>query len=160
MTSHGKPTQVVFDNIYDVVIPLIKSPDVVYVVGCMAWFSHKEVIRTLSKKAGVCVITMPDGVSHSNTYRSIYRSLPNISQYGSIRIIDAKVSHGHLMHHKFMIALGPTFHPIWVINGSCNFTQQSEKNRENIVVHYEARILYEFIKEFNHLVSLSTPWKI
>lgn len=146
---------VVFTNIYDTVTNLIDGVDVAYVIGCMAWFSNKRVLKSMSQKKGCCIITMPDGICKLKTYIPLYKTVNSIPPYGTIRIISNDVSNGYLMHHKFIIALDANMQPIWVINGSCNFSQNSEKNRENIVVHYEAHILNAFLDEFNYLLPLS-----
>lgn len=153
-----RETRVVFDKIYDVVTAAIDDPAVHYVIGCMAWFSNKRVIKSLSRKEGCCIITMLDGVCKNPAYTALYSKLPVISPYGSLRVVSSQVANGYLMHHKFIIGLDAQKRPRWVINGSCNFSETSAKNRENIVVHYERHVASAFITEFDFLLSASIPW--
>lgn len=154
------PTRVVFDNIYDVVTVAIDDPDVHYVVGCMAWFSNKRVLQSMSRKRGCCIITMPDGISKYPSYTELYRNVRGINTYGAIRFISKQVSNGCLMHHKFILGMSVDQTPLWVINGSCNFSETSARNRENVVVHHEAHVANAFLAEFNSLLTASAPWNI
>ena len=65
-----------------------------------------------------------------------------------------------LMHHKFIIGLNEQKQPIWVSNGSFNFTKSAVNHIENIMMIDDEKVATLFKDEFMRLFPISRPLKL
>ena len=135
-------------DIIPAILALVTRQDTVFVVGCAAWFSNGELLRSFRRKEGVCILTM--------SVSGQIQGLRGIHGNGPFR--EIKYSGDQLMHHKFLIGLTPDLKPQWIVTGSFNFTKRAaEVNDENITIFTDADILGKYMMEFNRLFDLSVP---
>ena len=158
-THSLQTTTVHFDNIIQTIVKKISLSECSYVIGVMAWFSNKRIINTLCELKGVCMISMSSGISKSHTMQQLYSKLPGMCGKAGVQLIDP-IKEGqqqHIVHHKFLIGLSSSMEPIWLINGSCNLTEHSVYNRENIQINTDPTVICAYYDEFKRMLTLSYP---
>jgi len=148
-----------FTDIEKHVSNYIQSKNVEYVVGCIAWFSNVRIISALRQKTGVSIITSDKNheVNISDYYREQFNDFSRIGLWPRVAETLSPRGGKNIMHHKFMAAFGRDLTPLWVITGSCNFTQNSRNNAENIVIIYDANIVLKYYNQFVTLLQTSIP---
>jgi len=159
MSIDGKlslPTcMVYFNRIPDAVIAAIKEQDVVFVVGCMAWFSNIAVIQELTNCRGVSIITSHrNKVNRKTRYRRLYSKFKHIGTWPTVAEFEAPTTEG-MMHHKFLVAFGEDLVPRWVMCGSCNMTENCSNNRENILIIRDVHVALQYYEEFKRMLHVS-----
>jgi len=140
---------------------MINKSETAFVVGCIAWLSNKQILRAMSKKKGGCIICTKDkltkGVRNQNAYKAIKPAYPG----GVIRVVgEGRGWHKSLMHHKFLVGLNAEGKPIWVTNGSFNFTTSATSNLENLMVMEDEDVAECYFQEFKRVHALSSALKL
>jgi hypothetical protein len=162
-TRGRKKIHILFDGqgIKRAVIRMINKKETCFVVGCIAWLSNKDILKAMSKKRGGCIICTKDkltkGLRNQRAYKEIKPAYPG----GVIRVVgDGRGWHKSLMHHKFLVGLDINGKPIWVTNGSFNFTQNATTNLENLMVMEDEDVAECYFQEFKRVHALSSPLKL
>lgn len=148
---------VYFDNtlILNATLSHIKREDTVYVVGCMAWFTHPDILQCLSDYTRGCSIVCTKQKFSIRT-QELYTRLPSIRGACAIRQVGTTGGYkSQLMHHKFILGLDVTSNPLWVITGSFNMTSHAMYNIENTMVLYDTDSLTQFYREYRRVFSMS-----
>ena len=162
-TRGRKKIHILFDGvgIQRAIIRMINKQETAFVVGCIAWLSNKQILRAMAKKKGGCIICTKDkltkGVRNQNAYKAIKPAYPG----GVIRVVgEGRGWHKSLMHHKFLVGLNAEGKPIWVTNGSFNFTTSATSNLENLMVMEDEDVAECYFQEFKRVHALSSPLKL
>ena len=162
-TRGRKKIHILFDGvgIQRAIIRMINKPETAFVVGCIAWLSNKQILGAMAKKRGGCIICTKDrltkGIRNQKAYKAIKPAYPG----GVIRVVgEGRGWHKSLMHHKFLVGLNAEGKPIWVTNGSFNFTTSATSNLENLMVMEDEDVAECYFQEFRRVHALSTPLKI
>ena len=112
-----------------------------YVVGAMAWFHDKSVLKALEQCRGVSfVITSERGCGRHHAVRAEGRAT------GRRRA---------LMHHKFAVGLDADRQPVWVLTGSYNPTQHSRLSTENALLLRRPEVAEVYFREYARLYGIS-----
>ena len=157
-TTTTATTIVLFDGtaIVDNVVSHICDPRTIYVVGCSAWFTNRRIITALQSKKGVAILCSSELKVREHGYLDkLFKSLSTCYGQQPIRAV-CSTNGTHIMHHKFLIGLDLDRLPIWLVNGSFNFTDHAVCNRENAMFLYDAHIMTLFYREFEFLYGCSS----
>ena len=162
-TRGRKKIHILFDGvgIQRAIIRMINKQETAFVVGCIAWLSNKQILAAMAKKKGGCIICTKDrltkGIRNQRAYKAIKPAYPG----GVIRVVgEGKGWHKSLMHHKFLVGLNSQGNPIWVTNGSFNFTTSATSNLENLMVMEDEDVADCYFQEFRRVHALSSPLKL
>jgi phosphatidylserine/phosphatidylglycerophosphate/cardiolipin synthase-like enzyme len=135
---------------------LLKDPMVCYIVGCTAWLTNTEILMALMKKRCTIICNPPPYKSTYALYKQCNRYLPH---HPAVICLELPSCARHnlkiLMHHKFLIGLNNYHNPMWVLNGSFNFTNHALCNFENAIVHNDQPTLNLFCLEFQRILRLT-----
>ena len=117
-----------------------------YVVANIAWLSNRELLDSLRKCKGVSIIIQHD-VTLLRKLRPDYLALPPMdNQPVAVRTIKSGTR--ALAHHKFCVFMDENRKIQGCMSGSFNWTQQSVKNLEHVLVFDGAQKLGErFLQE-------------
>ena len=57
-TRGRKKIHILFDGngIKRAIIRMIKKPETLFVVGCIAWLSNKDILKAMASKRGCCIV--------------------------------------------------------------------------------------------------------
>ena len=128
-----------------------------YVVGAMAWFHDRTVLRALEACRGVSfVVTSERGCAryHAARFGALPRFHPRDSS--AVRIVGVATGRRRaLLHHKFAVGLDAERRPAWVLTGSYNPTQHSRGSLENVVVTRNPALAEIFYREYQRLHGIS-----
>ena len=116
------------NSIVNAICRQIKKESTHYILGCCAWVSNTKILDTLASNVeGVCLIVTRDKITRSKTNQMKYKKLPKLADAKSpIQTIGVGSGYNKsLLHHKFLVGLDEKKKPIFVINGSFNFTKLS-----------------------------------
>ena len=156
------------------------------VIGALAWFTHFPLLEFLSSKQIPCNLLVqkelflnPKKVSTEKEHfceqlREAYSKLnywntekekeeerkgENITEaVRCIGIINKKKDNPVFMHHKFLILLDKTTKkPFAVLNGSCNLSQNSVHNLENMIYIQNEEVAIQFYNEWKAISLLAEP---
>lgn len=137
------------------------------VVGCIAWFTSKQILGALQSKPS-CIILKNDDYLDSRS-REFDRTLrefmnqvtfyPNREQnpkFGDViqPFLIVNLSYG-IMHNKFIV-LERDDVPYAVITGSFNFTNNASSNLENIVYIESKEIAEGYRKYWSNILEAAS----
>ena len=151
---------IVFDGreIQNAMIMNIRRQDTNYVVGCVAWFTNKKILKCMAEYlAGVSIVTTNDRLTTRRSNQLAYAQLK--ACYSDV-IRTVGVGKGRfksLMHNKFVCGLDQGRQPIWVMNGSFNLTDSAVTNLENVMFLDDPTIANTFLEEFKRIYDISKP---
>ena len=139
--------RVYFDDIPRHIMAALSG--VAYVVGCVAWFTHKEIISVISQMKGASVIVANDKSTLRPSLIKLYSTItPLLRADGSaVRVMGTKASKS-MMHHKFLVGLNETKQPAVVLFGSFNMSELATCNIENIFISSNATLAKAFYDEY------------
>ena len=151
---HG-PTEVWFDAISTRLQQLVGSTP--YVVGAMAWFHDREVLRAMHGCRGVSfIVTSERGMGRYHQAR--FGALPKYHAVdpSAVRTIGRATGRRRgLMHHKFLVGLDDQKEPQWVLTGSYNATVHSRSSLENVLVLRDPDVAATYFREYERLYNKS-----
>ena len=128
-----------------------------YVVGAMAWFHDRSILRALSRCCGVSfVITSERGCGRYHEAR--FGSLPpfHAQERSAVKIVGKATGRRRaLMHHKFAVGLGDDKEPLWVLTGSYNPTEHSRGSLENALLVRSPDLAAVYYREYQRLFNIS-----
>lgn len=145
------------EQIVEMIQTFINEENTIFVVGCVAWFTHPSILHALANsiRGASIIITKTSLTSGLLQMYSDISPLPGHSfafrEYGRGSGPSAS-----LMHHKFLIGLDHNMHPLWCVNGSFNMTTHAVINIENCMCHLHPTTLDKFMKEYYRVFNLST----
>ena len=133
-----------------------------YVVGAMAWFHDRTILKALRQCQGVSfLITSERGAARYHQAR--FGALPcfHPNEKSAVRIVGRATGRRRaLMHHKFAVGLDEHKKPIWALTGSYNPTQHSKLSLENVVVLRDPAIASVYFREYERLHGISRPVRL
>ncbi len=162
-TRGRKKIHILFDGvgIQRAIIRMINKQETCFVVGCIAWLSNKQILSAMAKKRGGCIVCTKDRLTKGARNQAAYKAIRPAYPGGVIRVVgEGKGWHKSLMHHKFLVGLNAEGKPIWVTNGSFNFTTSATSNLENLMVMEDEDVAECYFQEFKRVHALSSPLKI
>lgn len=162
-TRGRKKIHILFDGkgIQSAIIRMINKQETAFVVGCIAWLSNKSILKAMAKKRGGCIICTKDRMTKGLRNQKAYAAIKPAYPGGVIRVVgEGRGWHKSLMHHKFLVGLNGEGKPIWVTNGSFNFTQNATTNLENLMVMEDEDVAECYFEEFKRVHALSKPLKL
>ncbi|MBU1873402.1 DUF1669 domain-containing protein [bacterium] len=138
--------QAYFENITEVIQKELKSASKSIFIA-VAWFTDKELFRTICEKARsnkkVELILVDDEINRNSGLK--FHELETSG--GKIFWIKDEANNGKLMHNKFCVIDSST-----VITGSYNWSYHAKQSHENItVVKDDIQLASQFIDEFNSI---------
>ena len=135
-------TTILFDQIEPFIVKRIQEATTI--VGCIAWLSNPNILKCLQQTPYVDLIITSDKIPKSR--KKIYK------QIGTISILGLQTGRLRpLMHHKFIIGLSATGKPLFLLNGSYNFSSHSRHNLENIMCIRQPNIIKAYLLEYKRL---------
>jgi hypothetical protein len=162
-TRGRKKIHILFDGvgIQRAIIRMINTPETAFVVGCIAWLSNKGILGAMAKKKGGCIVCTKDKLTKGARNQKAYAAIRPAYPGGVIRVVgEGRGWHKSLMHHKFLVGLNAEGKPIWVTNGSFNFTTSAVSNLENLMVMEDEDVAECYFQEFKRVHALSSPLKL
>lgn len=162
-TRGSKKIHILFDGvgIQRAIIRMINKKETCFVVGCIAWLSNKQILEAMAKKKGGCIVCTKDRLTKGARNQAAYKAIRPAYPGGVIRVVgEGKGWHKSLMHHKFLVGLDNAGKPIWVTNGSFNFTTSATSNLENLMVMEDEDVAECYFQEFKRVHALSSPLKL
>lgn len=179
----GRDTRVIFKHLDVSLCKEINNAD--FVMGCVAWLAHPDILEALSKKVCSLIVQKEEYLRETNNpwsrnlseqYSKLHgpvfmRDIPGVSKddlsvypVGAIRCIGNSLETSSRMHNKFIVlckAKDGLFTPYAVWTGSFNFTKSATLSLENAVLLTESCIVDAYAKEFvqNLALSESIKWK-
>ena len=127
--------------------------DVPYVVGAMAWFHDRAVLKAMTRCAGVSfVVTSERGMARYHGAR--FGNLPRFhsNDKSAVRVVGKATGRRRaLMHHKFAVGLDAEKRPQWVLTGSYNPTQHSRGSLENVLLVRDPELATTYYREYERL---------
>lgn len=121
----------------------------------LAWCTNPVLLKCLSRCRG-CAIIINHDRKLIRKHRAQYEALaPMDGTKVAVRTVKGKGR--SLMHHKFCVFLNANKKPVSVITGSFNWTQQSIKNCENLLLIRSPTLAARFLKEFQAVRTISKP---
>ena len=144
-------------DIQNRIVSLIKDEKTVYIVGCAAWLTNTSILHALLHKPCTIVCNPPPYQSIAALYN---RCVPYYKGLSSIILLDQGTCQRHnmqaLLHHKFLLGLDSRHIPIWLVNGSFNFTNHALCNIENMTVSTDSADMQLFFVEYQRVLGLVT----
>ena len=133
------------------------------VVGAVAWFTDKDVLRCLAgKRGGVRLAITNDTVRKDvrEAYKLLRRADDAISGGGGgggavVRVGERGGKMRALMHHKFLVGIGKEGEYLWCVTGSYNVTSHSRRSMENMVVMRDPAVCEAFHNECKAIFASS-----
>lgn len=150
-------------SIVNAICRQIKKESTHYIIGCAAWLSNVRILDTLASNVkGVCLIVTRDKITRAKTNQMKYKKLKKLPDAKSpIQVIGCGSGYNKsLLHHKFLVGLDESKKPIWVANGSFNFTKSAVNHLENCMIIQNEDVANLFKAEFMRLFPISRPLKI
>ena len=150
-------------SIVNAICRQIKKESTHYIIGCAAWLSNVRKLDTLACNAeGVCIIVTRDKLTRSKTKQMKYKKLKMLPGATSpIQTIGCGSGFNKsLLHHKFLVGLDESKKPLWVANGSFNFTKSAVNHLENCMIIENEDVANLYRAEFMRLFPISRPLKL
>ncbi len=150
-------------SIVNAICRQIKKDITHYIIGCAAWLTNTKILDTLAGNVeGVCIICTKDKITRAKTNQSKYKRLKKLPDAKSpIQVIGVGSGYNKsLLHHKFLVGLDEHKKPLWVANGSFNFTKSAVNHLENCMIIENEDVAKLFKAEFMRLFPISRPLKI
>lgn len=142
--------KIYFDNIEQVILEHLSQAKVSVRVAS-AWFTNKNLMKKLKEKAqnGLNIELLISNVS-LNDYQPSDRFFEELIQTGGevFRHGAEHFSEGKIMHNKICL-----IDDVTVITGSYNWTQQANRNEENVMIISDVEVAREFNDRFRFLRS-------
>lgn len=124
-----------------------------YCKASLAWCTNPRLLRYLLSCRGCAIIINHDS-KLIRRHRAAYEALPPMDGT-SVAVRTVRGKGRSLMHHKFCVFLDSKKKPVSVVTGSFNWTQQSAKNCEHIIVLRSPALAARFLDEFKAVRSIS-----
>ena len=128
-----------------------------YVVGAMAWFHDRSVLRALTRCRGVgFVVTSERGCGryHQARFGALPRFHPD--QRSAVKVVGRATGRRRaLMHHKFAVGLDAEKVPLWVLTGSYNPTEHSRGSLENALLARAPALAAVYYREYQRVFHIS-----
>ena len=129
-----------------------------YVVGAMAWFHDRSVLRALARCRGVgFVVTSEKGGARYHAAR--FGALPafHAGERSAVKIVGKATGRRRaLMHHKFAVGLDADKEtPLWVLTGSYNPTEHARGSLENVLLVRAPALARVYLREYMRLFRVS-----
>jgi phosphatidylserine/phosphatidylglycerophosphate/cardiolipin synthase-like enzyme len=136
---------VCFHHIEEFIAKKLKKVD--SVKGVICWLSSPTLLNMLHNVGDVKIAVTND--TFSKRVREAYRTLPGIRTIGQKR-----GRYRHFCHHKFLIGY-KNEKPIFVLNGSYNWSSHSSGNLENVCCLTTKSLINAFEQEFESVYKVS-----
>ena len=154
--THGD-TEVWFSNIANRMAQLFASTP--YVVGAMAWFHDRSVLKALEQCRGVSFIITSErgcGRHHAARFGALRPFHAADAGRSAVRIVGRCTGRRRaLMHHKFAVGLDDARCPAWVLTGSYNPTVHSRLSTENTLLLRKPEVAEVYFQEYARLYGIS-----
>ena len=129
-----------------------------HVVGAMAWFHDRSVLRALARCRGVgFVVTSEKGCARYHAAR--FGALPvfHAGERSAVKIVGKATGRRRaLMHHKFAVGLDTDREtPLWVLTGSYNPTEHARGSLENVLLIRAPELACVYLSEYQRLFRVS-----
>ena len=125
-----------------------------YVVGCVAWFTNKVVLKALERKRGCSFVVTRHKMAR--VFKATYDALPKMDKKSPVRVVgNGRGMSKNLMHHKFVVGLDSKRKPLFVATGSFNITKSAESNLENMIIVDDPDIAQQYFLEFQRVRRMS-----
>lgn len=150
-------------SIVNAICRQVKKESTKYIIGCAAWLTNTKILDTLASYVdGVCIICTKDKITRAKTNQMKYKKLKKLpTAKSSIQVIGCGSGYNKsLLHHKFLVGLDESKKPLWVANGSFNFTKSAVNHLENCMIIENEDVAKLFKAEFMRLFPISRPLKI
>ena len=141
-----------FDNIIPFIVSTIQRTDTAHIRGCVAWFSHAHILNALAKKESCQMVVTNDTFSKKTL--TLYKKCKGFKTIGR-----KKGRRRPYMHHKFIIGLDSKKRPLWMLNGSFNYSYHATNCIENVFCTEEKKLIQMYLKEFTRVYKLARPIK-
>ena len=150
-------------SIVNAICRQIKKESTHYIIGCCAWITNDKILSTMAANAkGVCLIVTRDKITRAKTNQMKYKKLKKLNDAKSpIQVIGVGSGYNKsLLHHKFLVGLDESKKPLWVANGSFNFTKSAVNHLENCMIIENEEVAKLFKSEFMRLFPISRPLRL
>lgn len=150
-------------SIVNAICRQIKKESTHYIIGCCAWITNDKILNTMAGNVeGTCLIVTKDKITRAKTNQLKYKRLKKLPDAKSpIQVIGVGSGYNKsLLHHKFLVGLDEHKKPLWVANGSFNFTKSAVNHLENCMIIENEDVAKLFKAEFMRLFPISRPLKI
>tara|TARA_A100001015_G_C15039678_1_gene738803 strand:- start:93 stop:656 length:564 start_codon:yes stop_codon:yes gene_type:complete len=150
-------------SIVNAICRQIKKESTHYIIGCAAWLTNTKILDTMAANAeGVCLIVTRDKITRAKTNQMKYKKLKKLNDAKSpIQVIGVGSGYNKsLLHHKFLVGLDESKKPLWVANGSFNFTKSAVNHLENCMIIENEEVAKLFKAEFMRLFPISRPLRL
>jgi hypothetical protein len=160
-----------FNSIEDVILKEIKKSDIV--VGSSGWISNIKILEALVEKEGCSLISSSIDLNNSNVEIELSPAEIDGIKYEPLRIIKTNLTNS-MLHSKFLIFLqinsenkseeegksidGEVYIPYAYILGSYNFTNNSNNNREAVILIRNKPSACKIFEEWKQLYKLSCSY--
>ena len=146
------PSEVWFTDIAERMAALFASTPCV--VGAMAWFHDRSILRALAGCRGVgFVVTSEKGCARHHAAR--FGALPPFheGERSAVKIVGRATGRRRaLMHHKFAVGLdADKITPLWVLTGSYNPTAHARGSLENVLLARDPALARVYLREYLRL---------
>jgi phosphatidylserine/phosphatidylglycerophosphate/cardiolipin synthase-like enzyme len=140
------------EEIVKLIIKMIRSQETRSIVGCVAWLSHKDILKALTLKPCRIVVAR-DRANARKHVKSMYAALtPAKMGNRAIKFLGSRSGRQkYLLHHKFLVAIDSEGVARAVISGSFNFSQNALNNLENITYIRDSDVAQSYFEEFNRI---------
>ena len=141
---------VTFDNLVPFVVETVLRSDTEHIVGCVAWLTHADILNALAKKKTCKIVVTND--TFSKRTLTLYKKCKGFKCLGR-----KKGRRRPYMHHKFLIGLDAKRRPLWMLNGSFNFSYHATQCLENVTLtdSKDAKVVKLFHREFTRIYKLA-----
>lgn len=161
-TNIDGTVSILFDNIQGELIKEIEAKDTRYVSCTAPYLSNGPVLKALSSKGGVRIISNAGPHLKSTVRKRQIMALKRWSNDGGgsvVRVLGrGRGRNRTLVHTKVFIGYNVHRSPIWITTGSWNATGNAGNNIENMVIHRDRVFLDAFNSEFECLWNASEHW--
>jgi len=149
---------VVFDDIETKLLEHIGDNHCKYVAILCPYFSNQKILKALSTKDGVSIVTTYDKNLKSKVRTKSFKELSPLLE-DRVRTLNCGTGKSKsIMHSKVIVLLDYEKRPYRAIGGSYNFSGGSETNIETMTVYDNAVVAKSFYDEFFRVYGISKKY--
>lgn len=139
------------EEIVSLILKMIRSQETRSIVGCVAWLSHKDILKALAAKP-CSIVVARDKANARKHVKNMYAVLTPANGNRAIKFLGSRSGRQKfLLHHKFLVAIDSEGVAQKVISGSFNFSQNALNNLENITYIRDSDVAQSYFEEFNRI---------